>query len=92
MKPAGASDSLRQILIRQGWVARIQAGAVLTPEQALDAVAWVCAEGSLHSSLHEAHVAEDFWADIAAGRRSPPWPGRRRGAPRGPAYPAAPTC
>ncbi|NQW89619.1 hypothetical protein HQQ88_04835 [Curtobacterium sp. VKM Ac-2861] len=72
VKPAGASDSLRQILIRHGWVARIQAGAVLTPEQALDVVAWVCAESSLHSSLHEAHVAEDLWADIAAGRRSPP--------------------
>lgn len=72
VKPAGSSGSIYRLLVRPGWVARIQMGAILTPPRALDVVGWACAEGSLHPSLHTMHVAEDFWADVAAGRRSPP--------------------
>ncbi|MDY1006343.1 hypothetical protein [Curtobacterium sp. CFBP9011] len=72
VQPAGSSARIQRLLVQPGWVARIQKGAILTPAQALDAVAWACAEGSLHSSLHTTHVAEDFWADVVAGRRSPP--------------------
>ncbi|MBA8988839.1 hypothetical protein FHW23_000071 [Curtobacterium pusillum] len=72
VKPADSPTRIQRLLVRPGWVARIQKGAILIPAQALDATAWACAEGSLHSSLHTTHVAEDFWADVAAGRRSPP--------------------
>lgn len=72
VKPAGSSARVQRLLVQPGWAVHIQKGAILTSSKALDAVAWACAEGSLHGSLHTMHVAEDFWADVAAGRRSPP--------------------
>lgn len=72
VKTAGSSARIQRLPVQPGWVARIQQGAILAPAQALDVVAWACAEGSLQSSLYTTHVAEDFWADVAAGRRRPP--------------------
>lgn len=75
----GVDQTLVEVTVDDDWHPFVRRAEMLTRAQALDAVAWLVAEGEgvLTLPLFTAQVAFDLYTDVAEGRRDGPDQPRR---------------